>query len=214
VIAESRTVDHVKMRRRPLRRKRRGNAILLALIVLSAVAMLASLTVMSVRGGIQTVASDRFHAIAVYAAESGGAAAMDYLRSAIDPQLGWAALMSPANSAVSAPAEIVGNEKVPGDNDNPFSSDIKAHYRVEILNNRSDSGFATGADNDKRVIIRSTGYGPDGATAILEWDVQGAGGQIQRPCPVYAQKGQAEDNSGRNDCLGAIDTSQSETFTP
>lgn len=176
--------------------------------------MIALLTAMSVRGGIQTVASDRFHAIAVYAAESGGAAAMDYLRSSIDPQTGWTALMSPANSIVAVPAQIVGNEKLVGDADNPFSSDIKASYRVEILNNRGDSGYATGADNDKRVIIRATGYGPDGATAIIEWDVQSAGGQIQRPCPVYAQKGQAEDNSGRNDCLGAIDTSQSESFSP
>lgn len=208
-------MDHVHPRKRKLgRRKHRGNAIVLALVILSAVGVLALLTVTSVRGGIQTVASDRFHTIAVYAAESGGAAAMDYLRSSIDPQTGWAALLSPANDTIQAPVEIVGNEKVPGDADNPFSADINAYYRVEILNNRSDSGFATGADNDKRVVIRSTGYGPDGATAIIEWDVQGAGGQIQRPCPVYAQKGQAEDNSGRNDCLGAIDTSQSESFTP
>jgi hypothetical protein len=187
---------------------------ILALVLLVALGLLAGLSLSSVRGGIQTVASDRFHTIAVYAAESGGAAAMDYLRSTIDPQQGWGALMSPSNTAPAMPVAIVGNDKPAGDPENPFSDDMQASYKVEILNNRSDTGFAAGTDADRRVLIRATGYGPDGATAIIEWDVQGAGGQIRRPCPVYAQKGQAEDNSGRNDCLGTIDTSETGSFTP
>jgi Tfp pilus assembly protein PilX len=192
----------------------RGSALVLSLVILAALGALAMLTANAVRGGIQTVASDRFHQIAMYAAESGGAAAMDYLRANLDPKLGWSALVSPSNETVTSPDAIAGNRKLHGEAGNPFSADVKAHYSVELLNNRSDSGYATGDDNDKRIIIRSTGYGPDNAMAIIEWEVQEAGGSVRRPCPVYAQKGQAEDNSGRNDCLGAIDTSQSGSFTP
>lgn len=180
------------------------------MIVLTALGTLGMLTVLSVRGGVQTSANDRFHTIALYAAESGGAAAMEYLRSVIDPHAGW------TNVLATGPviADIPGNEKLPGDADNPFADDLRAHYRVEVYNNQSDSGYATGTDTDKRVVIRATGYGPDGAMAMIEWDVQAAGGLVRRPCPVYAQKGVSEDNSGRNDCLGTIDTSQSATFSP
>ena len=59
------------------------------MIVLSALGALSSLTVVSVKGGIATTGADRFHSIAMYAAESGGAAAMDYLRKNIDTVNGW-----------------------------------------------------------------------------------------------------------------------------
>ncbi len=178
---------------------------------MSALGTLSMLTVASVRAGIKTSGNDRFHTIALYAAESGGAAAMDYLRGVVDPTTGFTALLQ---SEQPSPDEIVGNNKLPGTSDNPFSAELGAHYRVEIMNNRGDSGFATSTDTDKRLVIRATGYGPDGAAAVIEWDIQAAGGRIQRPCPVYAQKGQSEDNSGRNDCLGAIDTSAMSSFAP
>lgn len=184
---------------------------MLALIILSALGTLGMLTVGGVRAGIKTTGNDRFHAIALYAAESGGAAAMDYLRGVVDPTTGFTTLLQ---SGQTSPDDITGNNKLPGATGNPFTDDMSAYYRVEIVNNRSDSGFATNTDSDKRVVIRSTGYGPDGAVAIIEWDVASAGGRITRPCPVYAQKGQSEDNSGRNDCLGTIDTTQSSSFAP
>ena len=88
-------------------------------------------------------------------------------------------------------------------------------YSVQILNNRSDSGYATGSDNDKRVVIRSTGYGPNGAVAVIEWEItaQNAVG-VGRPCSVYSQKNESEDGSGRNDCLGTLNTSDTATFRP
>ncbi len=184
---------------------------MLALVILSALGTLGMLTVGGVRAGIKTTGNDRFHSIALYAAESGAAAAMDYLRTVVDPTTGFTELLQ---SGHASPDEIVGNNKLPGETGNPFSTDQRAYYRIEIANNRSDSGYATNTDHDKRVVIRSTGYGPDGAVAIIEWDVASAGGRITRPCPVYAQKGQSEDNAGRNDCLGTIDTTQSSTFTP
>jgi len=180
------------------------------MIVLVALGTLSMLTVFSVRGGVQTSANDRFHTIALHAAESGGAAAMEYLRSVIDPKLGWTNVLADGPTLAAIP----GNDRLPGDGDNPFAVELSAYYHVEIYNNRSDSGYATGTDNDKRIVIVSTGYGPDGAMAKIEWDVQAAGGLVRRPCPVYAQKGVSEDNSGRNDCLGSIDTSQSASFSP
>jgi len=196
------------------RRRERGSSLLLAMIVLTALGLLSTLSVLGVRGGLQTSASDRFHAVALYAAESGAASAMDYLRGVINTTTGWGALISASNGTIQAPAAIVGNDKIFGDAQNPFSSDVNAAYHVEILNDRSDTGYASGLDNNKRVIIRATGYGPDGATAIIEWDVQAAGGQIRKPCDVYPQQGQSEDNSGVNDCLGAFDATAGDVFTP
>lgn len=186
----------------------------LALVVLTTMGTLAVLSLHSVRGGQRTVANDRFRTIAMYAAESGAAAGMEFLRTSLDPVAGFGALVSPANTAPQTPAGIRGNERPPGDAANPFSNDVSAWYAVEILNNRGDAGFAAGTDQDKRVVLRSTGRGPDGAVAIIEWDVQAAGAALARPCAAYAQKGQGDDNAGRNDCLGAIDSSQTATFTP
>lgn len=187
---------------------------MLALVVLTALGTLSTLTVFSVRSGTATTANDRFHTIAMYAAESGGAAAMSFLRTNIDVATGWTAFVSPGNAAPPQPTGIVGNNQLPGTSDNPFTASLQAHYKVEILNNRSDSGFAGGTDTDSRVIIRSTGYGPDGAVAIIEWEVTTSVSTASRPCPNYGQRGISEDNSGRNDCLGLIDTSQAATFQP
>jgi hypothetical protein len=199
------------MQLRTRRDPQRGNSLVLALVILSALGTLATLTTASIKGAIQTAGTDKFHTIAVYAAESGGAAAMDYLRGVVDTQTGFTALLQ---TGATSPDAIAGNNRLPGQAGNPFSSDLSAYYRVEIDNNRNDTGYATQTDTDHRVVIRATGYGPDGATAIIEWDVQSAGGRVRRPCPVYAQKGESEDNAGRNDCLGTIDTSQSAEFSP
>lgn len=186
-----------------------GNTVVLALIVLSALGTLGMLAVTSARSSTQTTANDRFHSIALYAAESGCAAAMEYLRANLDPDQGWTAALEE-----TAWEGIVGNNAPHGSEENPFSADLPATYSVEILNNRSDSGFSTGQDTDKRVIIRSTGYGPDRAVAVIEWEVQSSASTTQRPCPTYGQRGMSEDNAGRNDCLGSIDTTQAASFSP
>lgn len=171
------------------------------MIVMTALALLCTLSVFSVRGGLQTAASDRFHAVALYAAESGAASAMDYLRGKVDSQTGFTSVgLSANNAAPPYPTEIYGNDKAIGDGQNPFSTDTQAWYHVEILNDRADTGYATGVDNNKRVVIRATGYGPDGATAIVEWDVQSSGTPVEAPCQNN-QKNQAGDNSAVNECL-------------
>ena len=196
------------------RKPEAGNSLVLAMIVMTALGTLSMLTVFSVRGGTQTVSADRFHAIALYAAESGAAAGMDFLRTNINSSTGWQSFISASNSSVQSPSGIAGNGVTSGNSGNLFSNDQNAYYTVEIYNNRNDTGYAAGRDDDKRVIIRSTGYGPAGATAIVEWEIKSAAASVQRPCPNYGQKNESEDNSARNDCLGAIDTSVVGTYTP
>jgi len=198
----------------PPRHRERGNSLVLAMIVLAALGTLSSLTVVSVQGGIATAGNERFHQIAIYAAESGGAAAMDFLRKNVNLTTGWTSYVSARNASPQQP-NLPGNNQLSGAAGNLFSADILGWYSVQILNNRTDSGFATGADNDKRVVIHSTGYGPNGAVAVIEWEInaQNVTG-LGRPCSVYAQRNESEDDSGRNDCLSAINTGDTATFRP
>jgi len=184
------------------------------MIVLAALGTLSALTVVSVQGGIAATGNDRYHALAVYAAESGAAAAMDFLRTNINLTTGWRTYIS-ANNASPPQPNLPGNNRDVGAAGNVFSSDVQGWYSVQILNNRSDSGFSTGNDNDKRVVIHSTGYGPNGAVSVIEWEITGQTVTgLGRPCSVYAQRDESEDGSGRNDCLGALNTSDTATFRP
>jgi hypothetical protein len=195
----------------------RGNAIVLVMIILTALGTLAMLTTTSVRGGMQASASDRFHLIARYAAESGGAMAMEHLRNNINSGTKLSAFIEASTAATPVArelTELAAHGALPGEADNPFSDTMNAWFTVEIFNNRSDTGYTTGVDTDARVLIRSTGHGPDNATAIVEWEVVLEAVVTTTPCRVYAMKNQSEDNSGTNPCLGAIDTSITESFTP
>lgn len=186
----------------------------LALIVLTALATLSGLTVVSVQGGINSSTNERFHSIAVYAAESGGMVAMDFLRKNVNLSTGFSAFVT-ANNVNPLQPNIPGNNAAVGAAGNLFDADLQAWYSVTILNNRNDTGFAAGTDKDSRVIIRSTGYGPDGAIAIIEWEISAANiTGLGRPCPGYGQKGMAEDGAGRNDCMGTINTADTATFRP
>jgi len=192
----------------------RGNAMLLCMIVLTALATLSGLTVVSVQGGLASAGNDRFHSIAVYAAESGGAVATDFLRKNINLATGWTAFVSPSNASPVSP-NLPGNNVPWGQPGNLFSVDIQGWYSVQILNNRNDAKYALGQDGDARVIIRSTGYGPNGAIAIVEWEISGSNVTgLGRPCPGYGQKSMSEDGAGRNDCLGVINTGDTWTFRP
>src|SRR5262245_48322821 len=104
---------------------------LLAMIVLAALGTLSALTVVSVEGGIATVGNDRYHQIAVYAAESGGAAAMDFLRKNLNLTTGWTAFVS-ANNANPPQPDLPGNNQDVGTSGNLFSSDVPSWYSVQI----------------------------------------------------------------------------------
>ncbi len=193
-------------------RAQRGNAMLVSLIALTGLAALGGLTVSTVQGNNAATATERFHAIALYAAESGGAATMEFLRDSVNSSTRFTALINPPNQS---PAAIVGNGVQPGAPGNVFSPSLLAWYSVELVNNREDPGFSAGSDEDAALIIRATGYGPGGATAILEWKVQATGmSAVGRPCPGYGQKGLSEDGSGRNDCMGTLNLSDTATYRP
>jgi hypothetical protein len=135
------------------------------LIVLVALGTIAGLTVISVQGGSAQVSAQRFSAMALYAAESGAAVTMAWLKGqhpgpgrGFDVQLG-----------VVLP-QIPGNGVQPGVGGNLLSEDQQGWYEVMLLNNPGDPGSAA-SDTDSIVIIQSTGYGPSGAMRRLEWEV-------------------------------------------
>lgn len=188
---------------------------MVSLIALTGLAALGGMTVTSVQGGVATASADRFHSIAQYAAESGAGAAMTYLRATVTSANRFTALVSASNRTPRAPTAISGNDRRPGESGNVFSSELGAWYHVEIWNNRADPGYAAGTDEDAKVLIRSTGYGPDGALAVVEWEVQASGmSALGRPCPGYGQKGLSEDGSGRNDCMGEVTVADTATYRP
>lgn len=188
---------------------------LIALLAIGGLITLGGMTVLSVQGGLATVSHDRHRSAALYAAESGAAVAMIYLRANIKQGTYWSEYVNPYNDPPTMPADLAGNGAQPGDADNLFSEDMVAWYEVEILNNRDDQGFATGDDFDGTVVIRSTGHGPNDTTARVEWQVRSnTGPEPGRPCPSYGQRGIAEDGAGRNDCLGVINIGDNATYKP
>lgn len=171
---------------RPPRDRQRGNSMLLALIVLSALATLGSLTVVSVQSSLKTSTNDRAQTIARYAAESGAAAAMDFLRHNFSPA-GWSTYIRAPNLPLPPPLaapDLPSSGALPGSLDNLFSADQNAWFSVTLLNNRNDPGFAAGVDTDAQVIIRSTGHGPQGSVAIIEWEVSRVGTLPPPPPPA------------------------------
>jgi hypothetical protein len=169
----------------------------LALIVLSALGTLGSLTVVSVQGVLKASTNDRSAAIARYAAESGAAAAMDALRRHYDLTRKWSALVHQFNSDPVLPlatSVLPSNGALPTTPNNLFSPDQNAWFSVAILNNANDIGFSdpTGSnDLDGQVIIQSTGHGPQGAMAIIEWEVRRMPqdpNPAQLPAPIPPQK--------------------------
>jgi hypothetical protein len=189
---------------------------LIALIAVGGLITLGGMTVLSVQGGLTAVSHDRHRSAALYAAESGAAAAMVFLRGHVMARpVYWSNYVNPANDNPQRPADIIGNGVLPEDAGNIFSDDMVAWYEIEILNNQDDTGYVAGDDADGTVVIRSTGHGPNGATAQVEWQVQASGVVAPgRPCPGYGQRGVAEDGAGRNDCIGTVDSNASATYRP
>ncbi|MCG8417319.1 MAG: hypothetical protein MJE77_05175 [Proteobacteria bacterium] len=183
-----------------------GSIVVVAMLAMVALISLGGLTTLSVRGGLAAGGHDRFTAVALYAAESGAAVAVDFLRSRAHEDENWSDFVLAYDPADLIPEErekpfftdlIPGNGVQPGDAGNLFGSDVKAWYNVVILNNRDDQEITAGEDSDKRVVIRSTGYGPSGTIAQVELEVQieGAIGNLVPPC-AYSQESQCATNDG------------------
>jgi hypothetical protein len=190
------------------RESERGGVLVIALVVLTALSGLGALTILAVQGVLSSASNERFRASALYAAESGLAAGKAYLQATTD----WSALVEPNNDAPQAPSDLHGNGVAIGATGNPLSS---AWYRVVVLNNSDDPGFAAGDDDDSRVILRSEGHGPNGSLVILEAEVGPTGVSMGGPCSSYAQKNMTEAGSGFNPCLGQIlDSAQVVSASP
>lgn len=168
------------------------------MVVLVALGTIAGLTVISVQGGSATANTNRFSSMALYAAESGAAAAMQFLKAnvqlpsppvppAVPPvtptveEQYFSLLVEAGNTNPQSPSGIPGNNLQPGASGNLLSSDQQGWYEVTLLNNPDDRGFLAGNDTDGIVIIQVTGHGPNGATKKLEWEVRSPLGVIGQP---------------------------------
>lgn len=150
------------------------------LIVLVGLGTIAGLTVISVQGGSATTNTHRFNAMALYAAESGVAVTMDWMRN----NAGYNHPTIPLGSRRFSPwvnrynaspvlAPVPGNAVPSGGAGNLLSTDQRGWYEVVLLNNESDEGLPEfgGYDTDGVVVIQATGHGPNGAVAKLEVEV-------------------------------------------
>lgn len=176
----------------PDRNPERGNSMILSITVLAALATLSGLTVITTRGTMSQETNDRFHTIALRAAESGAAATMDFLRDRCLP----GAVPSPPNPAshwttwLTTTPTFLANGAMPGTPNNQFRPDQQAYYNAVVVNNKNDVGYNTNPsldrDNDCDVVIRSTGHGPNGAVAVVEWEVQGQTSPTSKPLTLVA----------------------------
>lgn len=151
------------------RRAQRGNSLLLAMIVMSALGTLGGLTVVSVQGVLKSSTNDRSQAIAMYAAESGAAVTMDFLRA--NRAADWSQYLNGAPPPSPPKPAFPSNAALPEATGNLISPDQNAWYSVVIHNNPDDVSGNPNIDGDHRVVIQSTGHGPQGSLAIVEWEV-------------------------------------------
>lgn len=203
------------MRAREKSRGERGSALILSMLTLIALLTIGSLTALSVQSDAASAGAEQQKQIATYAAESGVAAGMEFLRQNLDSTQNWTAFVSPNNATPMEPALVPGQGQQPAGSGNLFAPEMRMWYRVQLFNNVSDPGLAAGEDQDGRIVVRSTGFGPNGASAIVEVEIRAMGGTpAGRPCPVYGQRGIADDGAGRNDCLGQINAGDMQAFRP
>jgi hypothetical protein len=168
------------------RNRQRGSVLVVAMVALVALAALGGLAVVTVRSSLSGTTHDQFKAVALSAAEAGVAVGIDFARRNLQPGRLWSDLVFEFNLPV--PSDFLhpmpGNGVKPGESGYIFSSGWTGWYTVEILNNRDDGplrddsgvfsyvGFLQGDDTDGRIIIRSTGFGPNNASVRLEVEIQ------------------------------------------
>jgi hypothetical protein len=168
------------------RNRERGSVLVVAMIALVALATLGGLTVVTVRSSLSGTTHDQFKAVALSAAEAGIAVGIDHARRTLQPGLLWTNEVFPNNTLPAALPLMPGNGVKPGQPGytDIFSLDANAWYEVVILNNDDDgpsitefgsttyTGHRDGVDTDGRIIIRSTGHGPNNASARIDVEIQ------------------------------------------
>jgi hypothetical protein len=203
--------------RKPARDRQKGAALAITLIAITALLGLGALTVMSVQSDITSSGTSRFSQSALYAAESGASAGMDFLRTNGSVTNLFTAWVSPGNANPPKPTAIVGNTIMPGLAGNPFDPAGQVWYEVSILNNIEDAGFATGVDNDGTVTLHSVGHGPDGTTSVVEMTVQNTNILATFCEREYAQRNVTSRNDANAACSARVTLAPGvglRTFTP
>ena len=181
-----------------LRHSERGATLIVALVAVVALLGIGMVTMLSVRSDTVASGADRFQQVAMYAAESGAAAGVDFLRTNCSTNASsplFSALVEPNNVNPQMPGSIVGNNQQPGQSQNPFTASPNTWYQVSILNNQEDTGLAAGNDNDGIVILRASGYGPSQTKVTVDLQVR-LPACISSFCATdYAQKNQTAYNT-------------------
>jgi hypothetical protein len=205
------------------RDRQRGAALALTLIAITALLGLGAITVMSVHSEIAATAQSRFNYYALYAAESGAAAGMEFLRNNCRTMTGFTTWVTWNNKDPLKPDAIIGNKLKPGDNGNLFASSRDMWYEVAIYNNLDDPGLApvdgdlnpiAPADTDFTVVLHSTGYGPDNTVATVELSVKSPGCVANFCASDFAQKGVSSLNDANNACAARVTSGTMRTFSP
>ncbi|HKA86308.1 MAG TPA: hypothetical protein VKE22_01540 [Haliangiales bacterium] len=182
---------------------------------MSALLGLGALTLLSVQTELSSTGQSRFNQSALYAAESGVAAGMDFLRNncTAGAQM-FTPWMSPSNSAPQKPPQIVGNGLKPGVSGNPFSPGSDVWYEVTLLNDIEDQGFAAGQDWNGTAILHVVGHGPDQTVATLEVEVQNQNCLATFCEQEYAQRNVTARNDANAACSARVTSGQLRTMTP
>lgn len=201
-------------RTRPPPPSERGAALILTLIAVSALLGLGALTLLSVQTELASTGQSRFNQSALYAAESGVAAGMDFLRNNCSPQALFTPWMSPSNQSPQQPVQIVGNGLKPGASGNVFSPDSDVWYEVSLLNNIEDPKFAVGVDWDGTVILHVVGHGPDQTVVTLEVEVQNTNCLATFCEQEYAQRNVTARNDANAACSARVTSGTLRTMTP
>ena len=197
------------------RSRERGAALAVTLIAITALLGLGALTVLSVQTELSSVGISRFSQSALYAAESGATAGIDYLRTHCDSSTSmFSSSIVAGNINPPLIPDILGNNIHPGDTGNPFDPASQLWYQVWVLNNPDDPGLAAGIDNDSTVILRSRGYGPDNTVASVEVTVQNNTCLANFCEHEYAQRNVTSRNDANAACSARVTSGTLRTFTP
>jgi hypothetical protein len=197
--------------------RERGSALIVVVVTLVALLSIGAVTILSVQAELTSTGQRRYDQQALYAAESGVAAGMEFLRTNCASVNAFSGLVNQNNVNPQHPAGIVGNEVAPGGAGNPFGAETQAWYEVYILNNTNDPGFALVANNDQdaTVILQVTGHGPNDTRAVLEVEVYNASCMADYCWGSDAQQNIDSLNSGQGACAAVIaGGGGSRTFTP
>jgi hypothetical protein len=192
----------------------KGAALIVALVALVALLGIGGVTILAVQSETRSSGSDRFTQAAMYAAESGAAAGMEYIRNNCSITDLFSDFVEPNNVNPQKPADLFGNMKQPGDAQNPFTAGSQLWYEVTLLNNPGDGGFTLGEDHDGIIMLQIVGHGPNGAQATLQLDLQNTL-CLANFCEIeFAQRGVTSRNDAVAACSAQVESAQTQTIVP